>query len=141
MKTKFTPCQNTSTKTLLLSFHATPAVLRRGATPHPASVSSVVCRAIRVSLICGKLKIFLISEPTPHSQPDNHTQILVASLLPLHHLTGRRSRKPGNHPGGFSRFSTKKEVPSFIFFLTVNFRKTIPSLAAMKRVAEAMSNH
>jgi hypothetical protein len=41
----------------------------------------------------------------------------------------------------FFSHGQKKETSSFIFSLTVNFRKTIPSLAAMKCVAESMSNH
>jgi hypothetical protein len=35
----------------------------------------------------------------------------------------------------------KKNLRTYRFFLTVNLRESIPSLAAMQRVADAMSNH
>jgi hypothetical protein len=74
----------------------------------------LVCRAISVSLICGKLKIFLISEPTPHSQPDSRTQIFVASLLSLHHFTAVEAANQEIIRGASHASAQKKKcLPSF----------------------------
>jgi len=88
----------------------------------------------------SRLRFFAFHDYSPHLAAANKDIRTSLFLSTRRRITQNRADK--NSKPFLSLSSTQKVFSfSFIFFLTVKTRKTIPSLAAMQRFVKTMSNH